>query len=305
MAEKKKGNTALKTAKLAFRCAFAVFSNGCLSGFAEGKIYRGPLKKLCFPGMNCYSCPGALASCPVGALQATVGGRGFHFSLYVFGLLAAFGTLLGRGVCGFLCPFGLIQDLLRKIPLPGKLRLRRLPGEKVLRRLKYVTLFLFVLLLPMLVKDPTGRGDPWFCKYLCPVGTLEAGLPLVILNEGLRSVIGFLYAWKLAILGALLLLSLFLWRPFCRYLCPLGAFYGFFNRFALYRYTVDTAKCVSCGVCQKACEMDLAVWKQPNGVECVRCGACRDACPAGAIETSLSFREKRKKKKVDAVSGKG
>lgn len=269
--------------RLLIQCCFAALSNGYLRGFANGKIYTGQLKKLCVPGMNCYSCPGALASCPIGSLQATIGSRSYHVSLYVFGLIVLFGTLLGRGVCGFLCPFGLIQDLLHRIPFPKKLR--RLPGETWLRLGKYVSLFLFVILLPMIVADAVGVGDPWFCKYICPVGTLEAGIPLVLLNRGLRSVVGFLYTWKLAILAAVLIASLVIWRPFCRYCCPLGAIYGFFNRFALYRYQVDAAKCIGCGACQTACKMDIPTWKKPNSMDCVRCGACRDACPTGAIGT--------------------
>ena len=275
--------------RILVHCAFAALSNGYLTGFGTGKIYTGATKRLCVPGMNCYSCPGALASCPIGALQATIGSRAFHVSLYVFGFLVAVGALLGRGVCGFLCPFGLVQELLYKIPLLKKLRLRRLPGEKGLRALKFVMLLLFVLLLPMVVTDVTGQGDPWFCKYICPVGTLEAGIPLVLFHKGLQSAIGFLYTWKLAILGVILLLSLVIWRPFCRYLCPLGALYGFFNRFALYRYRVDVAKCIDCGACRAACKLDLPVWEKPNHIDCVRCGACMDACPTGALGTLIRF----------------
>ena len=269
--------------RLFIQCAFAALSNGYLRGFAKGKIYTGPLKTLCVPGMNCYSCPGALASCPIGSLQATIGSRNFHFALYVFGLLVIFGTLLGRGVCGFLCPFGLLQDLLHRIPFPKKLR--RLPGERVLRLGKYISLFFLVILLPMVIADAAGVGDPWFCKYICPVGTLEAGIPLVLLNRGLRSAVGFLYTWKLAILTVMLITALIVWRPFCRYCCPLGALYGFFNRFALYRYRVDTERCIGCGACQAACKMGIGVWKHPNSMDCVRCGVCRDACPTGAIGT--------------------
>ncbi|MBR4288175.1 MAG: 4Fe-4S binding protein [Clostridia bacterium] len=269
--------------RLLIQCAFAALSNGYLKGFATGKIYTGPLKVLCTPGLNCYSCPGALSACPIGALQAVTGSALFHTALYVFGLLTVFGTVMGRLVCGFLCPFGLFQDLLWKIPWIKKLR--RLPGEKFLRYLRFVFLSLFVILLPMVVADAVGIGDPWFCKYICPAGTLEAGIPLVLMNRGLRNAIGFLYSWKLFILGGIVLLSVILCRPFCRYLCPLGAIYGLFNRFALYRYEVDAAKCTSCGACQKACEFEIPVWKQPNSMDCIRCGKCRDVCPTGAIGT--------------------
>ncbi len=288
--------------RLLIQCAFAAFSNGYLTGFLKGKIYNGPVKVLCVPGMNCYSCPGAFASCPIGSLQATIGSRSFHISLYVFGFLVIFGTLLGRSVCGFLCPFGLIQDLLHRIPFPKKLK--KLPGEKLLRSLRFVMLLLFVIILPMIVVDATGLGEPWFCKYICPVGTLEAGIPLVILNSALRGMLGFLYTWKLLILGVILLTSLIIWRPFCRYLCPLGALYGLFNRFALTRYDVDRTKCINCGRCADACRMNIRVWENPNSIDCVRCGSCIDACPTGALGTLITVPKRKTAKELQNNSGK-
>lgn len=276
--------------------AFAALSNGYLAGFVTGKIYQGPAKALCAPGLNCYSCPGALLSCPVGALQATLNARQYHVALYVLGLITVTGSLLGRFVCGFLCPFGLLQDLLYKIPFFKKPK--RLPGEKLLRALRYAVLAVLVILLPALVSDAFGNGDPWFCKFLCPAGTLEAGIPLVILNSALRTALGGLYAWKLAILAAVLILSILLWRPFCRYLCPLGALYGLFNRFALYRFALEEDKCTSCGACQRVCGMDIPVWKKPNSTDCVRCGACLKACPTGALGTLI--RVPRKKTEPEA-----
>ena len=102
------------------QAAWALLTNGYLAGFLDGKIYQGPWKKLCVPGLNCYSCPGALGSCPIGALQAVLSSRNFQFAYYVVGFLLLIGALLGRFVCGFLCPFGWIQDLLHKIPFPRK-----------------------------------------------------------------------------------------------------------------------------------------------------------------------------------------
>ena len=154
--------------RLLIQCAFAALSNGHLIGFATGKIYTGPLKVLCAPGMNCYSCPGALGSCPIGALQAVLSSKQYHVALYVLGLLTVMGTFFGRLICGFLCPFGLVQDLLHKIPFSKKVR--KLPGERYWRWLRFVLLGLFVILLPMTVHNLFGIGDPWFCKYICPVG---------------------------------------------------------------------------------------------------------------------------------------
>ncbi len=269
------------TIRLLIQLGWAALTNGYLKGFAKGQIFTGSTKYLCVPGMNCYSCPGALGSCPIGSLQATLNARQYKMSLYVLGILTVFGTVFGRFVCGFLCPFGLIQDLLFKIPFVKKLR--RLPGEKGLRWLRFVFLGVFVILLPLFVIDFTGLGEPWFCKWICPVGTLEGGIPLVLLNNAMRGAAGFLFRWKLVILIITLLSSIIIYRPFCRYICPLGAVYGLFNKISLYRIKIDSTKCVGCGLCQKKCQLDIPVWQTPDSLDCIRCGECKAACPHNAI----------------------
>ena len=266
--------------------AFTALTNGYAAGFAKGSIYKGPGKFICLPGLNCYSCPGALGSCPIGSLQAVIGSRSYRFSFYIAGFLLLFGALFGRLVCGWLCPFGLVQDLLYKIPFVKKLR--RLPGDRFLKYLKYVILAGFVIILPLTVLDIVGQGQPWFCKYICPSGTLFAGIPLVASSPPLQQALGWLFTWKVGILAVLLLLSVAVYRPFCRYLCPLGAVYGLFNPIAFYRFRVDGQKCTGCAVCQKACPMDIPVYKTPNSPECIRCGVCKKSCPHGAICPTLS-----------------
>lgn len=277
--------------RLAVQLCFTAVSNGYLRGFVEGKIFTGKSKLVCVPGLNCYSCPGALGSCPLGSLQATLGDRNYKFAFYVLGFLMLFGALLGRLVCGWLCPFGLVQDLLYRIPFVKKLK--RLPGDRFLKWLKFVLLAVLVILLPLFAVDVFGQGKPWFCEYVCPSGTLMAGIPLVAVNEGLRAVIGWLYAWKVALLIVILLLSVLVYRPFCRYLCPLGAIYGLFNPVALYRYRIDAEKCTKCGACQRACKLDIKTFEKPNSIECIRCGDCTSACPHGAILSSLKSKKRR------------
>lgn len=272
--------------RLLVQLGFTALSNGYTKGFSEGAIFTGPSKAVCVPGLNCYSCPGALGACPIGSLQATLGSRNYRFAFYVLGFLMIVGALWGRFICGWLCPFGLVQDLLYKIPFVKKLK--KLPGDRWLKWLKYVILVVLVILLPLFAVDIVGQGQPWFCKYVCPSGTLMAGVPLVLLNEGLRAAIGWLYAWKLLILIGILLLSVLVYRPFCRYLCPLGAIYGLFNPVALARYRIDRDKCTRCGACQRACKLDIRTFETPNSPECIRCGDCRRACPHGAIQTHRS-----------------
>ena len=263
------------------QAAWAALTNSHVSGFVTGKIYTGKLKNLCVPGLNCYSCPGATGACPIGSLQAVIGSWNFKFAYYVIGFLIFVGAILGRLVCGFLCPFGLIQDLLHKIPFFKKIRTFR--GDKLLRKLKYVIFLVFVILLPLFLTDLMGQGAPYFCKLICPAGTLEGGLPLVLLNKAMRGAIGWLYIWKNTILIATIVLSILIYRPFCKYICPLGAFYSIFNKVSLFHYRIDGDKCVHCGKCAKVCQMNVDPVKTPNSPECIRCGRCRQACPKDAI----------------------
>lgn len=264
---------------------FAALTNGYAAGFVKGTIYKGDFKLICVPGLNCYSCPGALGSCPIGSFQAVVTSRNHFFSFYVVGFLLLFGALLGRFVCGWLCPFGLVQDLLHKIPFPKKLK--KLPGDRILKFLKYIILIGFVVILPITVVDLVGQGQTWFCKYICPSGTLFGGIPLIASNPSLQSALSWLFTWKMTLLVILLFLSVVVYRPFCRYICPLGAVYSLFNPIAFYRYTVKKDKCTGCKACQNACPMDIPVYKTPNSLECIRCGKCKNMCPHQAICSSF------------------
>ena len=264
---------------------WALLTNSYLVGFTKGTIYQGKLKNLCVPGLNCYSCPGALGSCPIGALQAVLGSWNFKLAFYVGGFLLFVGGLIGRFVCGFLCPFGLIQDLLHKIPFPKKISTFR--GDKLLRKLKYVILLVFVILMPLFLVDVLGQGAPWFCKLICPAGTLEGGVPLVLLNPLMRDAIGWLYLWKNAILIGTIILAIIIYRPFCKYVCPLGAIYALFNPISMFRYRVDEDKCIHCGKCAAACKMQCDPVANANSTECIRCGLCKQVCPTDAISSGF------------------
>ena len=263
-----------------------LLSNLHLPNFLKGSLYQGAGKAVCVPGLNCYSCPAASGSCPIGALQAAVGSPQYRFSYYIVGFLLLLGMLLGRAICGFLCPFGWLQELLHKIPTK-KFSSRKL---KPLRYLKYGILVVMVCMLPVLAANDVGIGDPFFCKYLCPQGVLEGAIPLSLVNPSIRAALGKLFSWKLSILLTIIVLSVLFFRPFCKWLCPLGAFYALLNRMSLFRMQVDRDKCVSCGKCAKACKMDVDVTKTPNHTECIRCGMCARACPTCAVHFRYGFR---------------
>ena len=269
-----------------------LLTNIHLPNFFRGGIYQGKGKSVCVPGLNCYSCPAASGACPIGSFQAVVGSSKFGFSYYITGFLILLGVLLGRFICGFLCPFGWLQELLHKIP-SKKLSTKKL---KPLTYLKYIILLLAVVLLPALAVNDVGMGDPFFCKYICPQGVLEGAIPLSLVNEGIRAALGTLFVQKLFILLAAVALSILFYRPFCKWICPLGAFYALLNKISLLEIKMDEQKCVSCGKCAASCKMDVDVRKTPNHAECIRCGKCITACPAEALCFHYGFGSSHKKK---------
>lgn len=262
--------------KLVQLAAFG-FTNSHLGNFAVGKLYTGPWKNFCAPGLNCWSCPAAGLACPIGALQAVGGSIKFNFSFYVVGFLLAVGVVLGRFVCGWLCPFGMLQELLHKLPSP-KFRL-----PKPFKYVKYGILSVFVIGMPVLVTNFMGMGQPAFCQYLCPAGTLEGGIPLLLANAKLRALMGPLFSWKALVLAVTLVGCVLVERFFCKLMCPLGAIYGLLNKLSLYRLRVDGNNCISCGGCAKVCPMDVDPVRAPDSAECIRCGKCAAHCPTGAI----------------------
>lgn len=272
------------------QAAATLLTNIHLPNFIKGGIYQGKGKAVCVPGLNCYSCPGASGACPIGSFQAVVGSSKFRFSYYITGFLILLGVLLGRFICGFLCPFGWLQELLHKIPTK-KLSTKKL---KPLTYLKYAILLLAVVLLPAIVVNDLGMGDPFFCKYICPQGVLEGAIPLAAVNEGIRSALGPLFNRKLIILIVVVVLSVLFYRPFCKWICPLGAFYALMNKVSLLGIKVDEHKCVSCGKCARVCKMDVDVTKTPNHTECIRCGKCITSCPTDAIKFNYGFEMPKK-----------
>lgn len=302
-----------KNRQLLVQLVSAVFFNGYVIGFQKGKIFSGSTKAICVPVLNCYSCPGALGACPIGSLQAVLNHRKFPF--YVLGSLMLFGVVLGRLVCGFLCPFGLVQDLLNKIPHPRRKKFSgATPGhdqersspiltkvDHAARYVKYAVLLFLVILLPAFAPNTDGVFYPWFCKYVCPAGTLEGGIPLVLLRKELRSLAGALFDWKLFVLAAILIWSVFVPRPFCRYFCPLGAFYSLFNKFSLYQMKVDASRCISCHACESVCPMHVKVPNHIDSLECIRCGRCKAVCPTGAIHSGFHLTSRNVPAENDAI----
>ena len=278
-----------------FQYLTALGINIWIPSLLKGEIYQGPTKGVCVPVLNCYSCPSAIGACPIGALQNAMGSLRFNLSiahyqlgLYVVGFFGLVGSLGGRIPCGWLCPFGLIQELLFKIPSP------KLNIPKFLSYFRYVVLAVMVIGLPLLVLDTFGYGETWFCKWICPAGTLEGGIPLMLLKAELRSQIGFLFTWKMTLLALFLVWMVFTLRPFCRTTCPLGAILGLFNKVSFFRLAVDETTCTLCYKCHRDCPVQVKVYETPNSPDCIRCLKCLDSCAFGSISYDFMGRKSRK-----------
>lgn len=258
-----------------------VIQNGYIPGYVGFKLYDGFLKGFCVPTLNCYACPGAFMSCPIGVVQNFVAQRMIPF--VVIGFVGLVGAGVGRMTCGWLCPFGLLQDALKKITT-RKARLPRWMGK-----LKYVALVVLVVALPFFLMET------WYCK-LCPAGGLEGGIPWAAggslgaeAMEGLA--IGRLFWVKMVILGGFLLAMVYVKRPFCRTFCPLGAIFALFNKVSLVRLHLDRSSCNDCGMCSRVCPVDLDVVRELDSPECIKCLDCT-RCPSGAIKTHFGLGSK-------------
>jgi polyferredoxin len=267
---------------------FFIFTNGYWNFPVTKGIYQGPLKIVCSPGLTCYSCPAATTFCPLGSLQQLLSGirmsieNGQYFvGFYVVGTMGVIGGFVGRMVCGWACPFGLFQELLHKIPSP------KFGIWPPLRYIKYGILLFMVIILPLFALDEFGSGSTWFCKYLCPAGTLEAGLPMLFLQPELRTGIGSLFFNKLFFLFLFIIWAVLASRPFCRTACPLGAFYALFSRVKLVKLRLDPAKCTDCKACHNVCSMGIRFNESPDDMECISCLACSKACKFNAISLEI------------------
>ncbi len=255
----------------------ALLFNANLKGFSSGNIYTGSSKVMCVPGINCYSCPGAVGACPLGSLQGSFSADKSTI-FYVGGILLLYCILFGRLICGWMCPFGLIQELLYKIKTP---KLKKSPVTRALSFLKYVILVFFVFIVPITYAF-RDTPLPAFCKYICPAGTIEGGLLLLSnkVNASYFSMLGPIFTWKFLLMVSIVVGCVFVFRLFCRFLCPLGALYGLFNKLSIFGVKLEENKCIHCGLCTDKCKMDI---RHVGDAECISCGECVGVCPTGAI----------------------
>ncbi|MBR2183011.1 MAG: 4Fe-4S binding protein [Acidaminococcaceae bacterium] len=230
--------------------------------------------EFCVPGLNCRYCPASVAGCPLNFMQQLFADGLRNLPIRILCWLLLLALAFGRFICGWLCPFGLLQDLLDKIPVP---KIKKSEWTQRLSYLKYVVLALCVIVIP-LGFSMGGRRIMAFCQYVCPNMPFSNFLMTLSMGGSIRSYMIFNY--RFAILAIVLVFAVIMFRPFCRFICPLGAIYGFFNKIALLSVKVDATKCVHCNACMRICKMDT---KTVGDHECISCGDCKAVCKFDAI----------------------
>ena len=146
--------------------------------------------------------------------------------------------------------------------------------------MQYIILFILVIIIPIIFLKPG------FCKYVCPQGILTGGFPLILGNDYLKLMIGKLFILKLIILIICLIAVIFIYRAFCRFICPLGAIYSFFNKISIFGMIVDENKCTHCNKCIKICKMDI---EKVGDRECIACTECINICNDKAIKLGKRY----------------
>ena len=227
--------------------------------------------RICLPVFQCHACPLAQFACPVGVLAYA---SAMHvWPIYVIGGILLAAAVFGRLICGWICPFGFIQDLLYKIPVPGKFNLPRWMGIG-----PWIALVGLVIIGPYFLGAGV-KNLSFFCN-VCPAGAMEASLPLQIFSGRIMR------NAKWVVLFISLVLMIWTHRPFCRIMCPLGAILSLGNRISFFKLRLKSTSCAMCKACQRACPADHLVTTDPNTGNCIRCLRCGNACPEKQIKFS-------------------
>jgi ferredoxin-type protein NapH len=242
------------------------------------------LHTICGPVFHCHSCPLATFACPIGVIANF---SALHLLPFIaVGIVVTAGIFLGSLICGWVCPFGLLQDLLARIPTPKY----GLPKWTSISR--YVVLAGAVLAVPFFL----GKDNAFFICRFCPVGGLESAAPNIIGQAASGGQILLPNPLKLTIILLLLTAVFFVKRPWCRTLCPLGAIFGLFNRFSIFYLHFSPGRCTDCKECRKLCDYGIEPDKNPSDTRCIRCLECT-RCNFNCLTLDSIFQKDKKLEK--------
>jgi polyferredoxin len=242
--------------------AFAVSNLGFLRVLKTGFVC---------PFLYCYGCPFAAFGCPIGVIQNFII---YHqFPLFTIGSLGIYGVLFGRAFCGWACPFGTLHDMLSPTNRRKEVKIQNY------WYVKYAILFLTLALAWFAL-------DTIFCKF-CPSGSLFAAIPFRLLNPSLSEFGTYFYVHMFT-LALTIALALLISRFWCRYLCPMGAIAGAFNKVSVVNISLNEKKCEKCLSCLEACGMGITKLEDiGNSTDCILCGRCVEVCTLHALSFTI------------------
>jgi Fe-S-cluster-containing hydrogenase component 2 len=206
---------------------------------------------------------------PIGAIFNIVPKSGFTFdvALFILGIAIFISLFLGRFYCGWICPLGAVQELIH----PGTKAQMPSAMDALLKYLKYLVLLSFLYLA-------WRTGNNLWSDY-----------------EPLKVLIHFKgTGLALLVLIVTLIVSVLIERPFCRYVCPMGAILALSSRLALFKMRTDAVACMVCGKCTSGdCSMNaieshntITDLPEINSSECIYCLRCQKICQRSALRIS-------------------
>jgi polyferredoxin len=236
----------------------------------------------CVPVLNCEACALSWLVCPIGRMSGSIA---FHeFPWLVLGIVVVVGLLVGRMFCGWVCPMGLLQDMLYKIPSP------KVAIAAGWRWMKYAFLLGGVVLVSYYIGKENNLF--FFCHY-CPIAALQVVAPAMISTGDY--VFDLARTQRFTVLAFILVLAVLNHRSFCKIMCPIGAMQALTNKFSFFRLRMNATGCVHCHRCDKSCPMDVPVEacsRTGRGIsrhtECIECLSCQEVCPVSVIRSGVA-----------------
>ncbi len=209
--------------------------------------------------------------------------------IIAFGFFIMLAVIGNKIICGWVCPFGALQELIYSVPILKKIKKRKLPFILT----NTIRACLFIVMLVLMFGITGGRRGFVIYHYINPFNLFNLDFETVSI---LLTVI------------ITLLVSFTIYRPFCQFICPFGLITWIAERFSIFRVQIDKEKCTQCGACIKVCPLE-AVEGRVNGkkmpADCFSCGRCLNVCPTDALKYTSIFKKDVTKASQMTVSSLG